>query len=79
MDEEKRHNNPKKIFKEEDNLVVLGNDPPSAEQKLASIRRSEITSTAPDDINLDKIYVGKQHGLHSTRREIDSRKRGATD
>ena len=76
MDKKTEHNNPKKTFKEQDDLVVPGKKAPEAAEKLTSIRRPEITSIAPDDINWSKIYVGKQHGLHSNKPGVDHRKRG---
>ena len=68
------HNNPQRIFKEQDDLVVSGRETPTDEGKLTSVRQSEITSIAPDDINWNNIYVGKQHGLNSVKPKISSRK-----
>jgi hypothetical protein len=70
------HDNPKKVFKEQDDLVVpTEKSPEEADDKMTSVRRSEVTSIAPDDINWNNVYLGKQHGLHSIKPEIDSRKR----
>lgn len=72
MCEKKERNNPRSIFKEQDDLVVARPRLPVGGDELASIRRSGITSIVPDDINWNNIYVGKQHGLHSTKPEPDS-------
>lgn len=70
------HDNPKKLFKEQDDLVVsTEKSAEEADEKVTSVRRSEVTSIAPDDINWNNVYLGKQHGLHSIKPEIDSRKK----
>ncbi len=74
MFERKEYNNPKKLFKEQDDLVAPSKEPPEEPGKLASVRRSELTSVAPDDINWGNIFCGKQHGLQSGKPEIESRK-----
>ncbi len=66
---EKKINNPKRVFKEQDNLIVSRKNEPGGADKLVSIRRSELTSTAPDDINWSSIYAGKTGGLHSIKPE----------
>jgi hypothetical protein len=71
----RERNNPQKIFKEQDDLVVSGKETQTEADKLSSIRYSEITSIAPDDIDWNNIYVGKQHGLHSVKPEVSSRKK----
>jgi hypothetical protein len=76
MDGKKEHNNPLKTFKEQDDLVVPSKQLPAAADRLASIRHSEVTSTVPDDINWNNIYLGKRHGLHSIKHEEGPRKRG---
>jgi hypothetical protein len=75
MKSKKEHNNPQRIFKEQDDLVVQGKKPLIQRDELTSIRQSEITSTVPDDKNWGNIYVGKQHGLYSTKRNTDSKKK----
>jgi len=74
MDKKEKHDNPKKLFKEQDDLVVPGRGADIAPDRVVSIRRSEITSTAPDEIDWNKIYIGKQHELHSTRPETPPRR-----
>ena len=75
MDEKYNHNNPQKIFKEQDDLVVERTEPSIDREDLASIRHSEITSIVPDDINWNNIYAGKQHGIHSTKPEPGAEKK----
>ena len=75
MNARDERNNPKRIFKEQDDLVISRKETTPATDKLSSIRRSEITSIAPDDINRNNIYAGKQHGLHSAKPEVGSRKK----
>ena len=75
MRDKKEVNNPKNIFKEQDDLVVPGGKMPVEKEELTSIRRSRITSIVPDDMNWDNIYVGKQHGLNSIKPQVDSRKK----
>ena len=79
MHEKDKHNNPRKTFKEQDDLVVPGKKSSDSEETLTSIRRSEITSIAPDDMNWNNIYAGKQHGVHSTKPAVDSRRRKTPD
>jgi hypothetical protein len=69
MAEKKDHNNPRRMFKEQDDLVVSREKEPVGPDKLLSIRRSEVTSIAPDDIKWDNIYAGKTGGLHSIKSE----------
>lgn len=69
MVEKTDYNNPKRIFKEQDDLIVSRKNEPVGPDKLISVRRSEITSIAPDDINWDNIYAGKTGGLHSIKPE----------
>ena len=78
MGTKREHNNSQRIFKEQDELVVSGGQKPIRKDKLISIRQSEITSIAPDDINWNNIYIGKQHGLHGVKPEISSQKKGNT-
>ncbi|RJP66350.1 MAG: hypothetical protein C4532_16185 [Candidatus Abyssobacteria bacterium SURF_17] len=66
------HNNPKRIFREQDDRVAPSKEKPDGAEKLMSIRRSELTSIVPDDINWGNIYYGKQHGLHGAKRHIVS-------
>ena len=68
-------NSPRKVFKEQDDLVVSGKEAPISAEKLRSVRQSEITSIAPDDIDWNNIYAGKRHGLHSVKPEVSSRKK----
>ena len=75
MHEKNEHNNPRKSFKEQDDLLVNSKRLLDSADKLISIRRSEITSTAPDDMNWNNIYAGKQHGVHSTKPAVDSRRK----
>ncbi len=76
MEKKDEHNNPKRIFKEQDDLVIPGKKLPVGTDKVTSIRPSEITSVAPDDINWNNIYLGKKHGLHSAKPDLDSRRKG---
>ena len=75
MKDKKERNNPQRIFKEQDDLVVQGEKPLIERDELTSIKQAEITSTAPDDINGNNIYAGKQHGLHSTKPETEQKKK----
>jgi hypothetical protein len=75
MERKDEHNNPQKIFKEQDDLVIPSKESPAGSDKVTSIRRSEITSVAPDDVNWNNMYLGKKHGLHSARPEVDSRRK----
>jgi len=75
MKNKKDRNNRQRISKEQDDLVVQGEKPLIESDKLTSIRQAEITSTVPDDINWNDIYVGKQHGLHSIKPNTDSKKK----
>jgi len=65
----KDRNNPKKIFKEQDDLIVSREKEHIGPDKLMSVRQSDITSIAPDDINWDNVYAGKTGGLHSIKPE----------
>jgi hypothetical protein len=69
VNEKKVQNNPKRIFKEQDDLIVSREKQPGAPDKLVSIKRSEIISVAPDDINWNNVYAGKTGGLHSIKPE----------
>ena len=75
MGEKKDKNNPKKIFREQDDLVVSREKMPGSADGLTSIRHSEIASIVPDDMNWNNIYFGRQHGLHSTKPGEDSKKK----
>ncbi|GAB4337088.1 MAG: hypothetical protein Kow0099_10380 [Candidatus Abyssubacteria bacterium] len=75
MVERKEHNNPKRIFREQDDRVAPDRPPAIEPQTIASVRRSELASIAPDDINWGNIFCGKQHGLESVKPEMESRKR----
>jgi len=68
------HNNPQRIFKEQDDLIVSRESKPIGPDKLISIRRSELTSIAPDDINWDHIYAGPSRAPHNIKRETDDSK-----
>jgi hypothetical protein len=72
MPERKEHNNPQRVFKEQDDLVVENRPLPYERDKLTSIRRSQLTSIAPDDVNWNNIYAGKQHDVHSGKPAPDS-------
>ncbi|MBI5117420.1 hypothetical protein HZA56_13165 [Candidatus Poribacteria bacterium] len=76
MERKGEHNNPKKIFREQDDLVIPSKKSLEGSDKVTSIRRSEITSIAPEDINWNNIYLGKKHGLHSTKPGVDSQRKG---
>ncbi len=74
MNSRKEHNNPKKLFREQDDLVVSPRDIAEVvENKISSVRESHLTSIVPDETNWNNIYVGKQHGIHSIKPEADSR------
>jgi hypothetical protein len=73
--DKKEVNNPKNLFKEQDDLVVPGGKMPVEKEDLASIGPSRISSIVADDMNRDNIYVGKQHGLHSVKPDVDSRRK----
>lgn len=75
MAKKEKHDNPKRLFKEQDDLVVSGKENQITPEKVISIRRSEVTSTAPEEIDWNNIYLGKQHGLHSTRPEAAPRRK----
>ena len=75
MKNEKERNNPQKIFKEQDDLVVQNEKPLIKREELTSLKQAEITSTVPDDMNWNNIYVGKQHGIHSIRSTTDRKKK----
>jgi hypothetical protein len=74
VNREKQINNPQKIFKEQNDLVVQKEKMPVERDDLTSIRRSDITSIVPDDINWSNIYVGKQHGVHSIKPDPNPKK-----
>jgi len=71
MRKESDHNNPKRIFKEKGGIGIPGKNPAIGRDNLTSIRHSEITSIAPDDINWNKIYAGKQKGPKRGKPESD--------
>ena len=61
MREEKKNlNNPKKIFREKGGIETSEKKFPAGMNDFSSVRRSEITSIAPDEINWGKIYTGKR-------------------
>ena len=60
MREKKEHNNPKNVVGERGGVALPGKKSAIAEDSLTSIRYSEITSIVPDDMNWNKIYVGKK-------------------
>ena len=72
MAERKDYNSPKKIFREQDDLIVSREQKPIGPEKLVSIRQSEMISIAPDNINWNNIYSGKTGGLHSIKPEAGS-------
>jgi len=76
VQDKSKHDNPLRVFKPQDDLVVSREMPPVRPDELTSIRRNEIASIAPDDINWNNIFLGKKHGLHSIKPETDSRKKG---
>ncbi len=76
MQDKSRHDDPLRVFKPQDDLVVSKEKPTVRPDDLASVRRSEITSIVPDDINWNNVFLGKKHGLHSIKPETDSRKKG---
>ena len=73
MHEDRRQNNPKKVFEEQDDLVAPSRKLPAGADIITSVRQSDVISTAPDDIDWNKVYAGKQHGLYSVKREPGSR------
>ena len=71
MAEKDERNTQGKLFKEQDDLVVSKEKKPVTPESLLSIRRSELTSMAPDDINWNKIFVGKNGGIESIKSGTD--------
>jgi hypothetical protein len=78
MIKKKQYNSPNKLFKEPDELIRSRKNVPVGPVKLISIRRSEIMSIAPDDINWDNIYSGKTAGLHSIEPETQASREDAS-
>ncbi len=76
MQDKTKHDDPLRVFKPQDDLVVSKEKPTVRPDDLVSLRRDEITSIAPDNINWNNVFLGKRHGLHSIKPEADSRKKG---
>ena len=64
MREKKELNNPKPIFEEKGGIDIPGGKWSDGRARLTSIRRSEVTSIVPDDMNWNKIFAGRPGGPH---------------
>jgi len=74
MRENKDFSNPKGVFKEKGAVGMPEKKIPSGINEVASIRRSELTSMAPDDVNRSKIYIGKLPAPRKPNPEKDAGK-----
>jgi integrase len=75
MNKKEQNKGPEMEREELDDIVMPGEKSPILDDNLSAIRRSEIISIAPDDIDWNNIYFGKDRGLHSIEPSEEPRRK----